>query len=56
MNFVHFPNAMPIEGFTGGLLIGIAAAIMLFGLGRTAGDSGLAARAAGLTVVRFAAK
>lgn len=40
-----FPNAMPVEGFIGGLLIGLAAAIMLLGLGRIAGVSGLAARA-----------
>jgi uncharacterized membrane protein YedE/YeeE len=40
-----FPNAMPVEGFMGGLLIGLAAAIMLLGLGRIAGVSGLAARA-----------
>lgn len=40
-----FPNAMPVEGFAGGLLIGLAAAIMLLGLGRIAGVSGLAARA-----------
>ena len=43
-----FPNAMPIEGFIGGLLIGLAAAIMLLGLGRIAGVSGLAARATGI--------
>jgi len=43
-----FPNAMPVEGFTGGLLIGVAAAIMLLGLGRIAGVSGLAARATGI--------
>ena len=43
-----FPNAMPVEGFTGGLLIGLAAAIMLLGLGRIAGVSGLAARATGI--------
>jgi uncharacterized protein len=43
-----FPNAMPIEGFLGGLLIGVAAAIMLLGLGRIAGVSGLAARASGI--------
>lgn len=41
------PHAMPIEGFIGGLLIGLAAAIMLLGLGRIAGVSGLAARATG---------
>jgi uncharacterized membrane protein YedE/YeeE len=42
------PNAMPVEGFMGGLLIGLAAAIMLLGLGRIAGVSGLAARATGI--------
>ncbi|MEZ5710635.1 MAG: YeeE/YedE thiosulfate transporter family protein [Blastomonas sp.] len=43
-----FPHAMPAEGLVGGLLIGLAAAIMLLGLGRIAGVSGLAARAIGL--------
>jgi uncharacterized protein len=43
-----FPNAVPVEGFIGGLLIGLAAAIMLLGLGRIAGVSGLAARATGI--------
>lgn len=43
-----FPDAMPIAGFGGGLLIGIASAIMLLGLGRIAGVSGLAARATGI--------
>ncbi len=43
-----FPNAMPVEGFLGGLMIGLAAAIMLLGLGRIAGVSGLAARASGI--------
>ena len=43
-----FPHAMPVEGFVGGLMIGLAAAIMLLGLGRIAGVSGLAARATGL--------
>ncbi|HSG55833.1 MAG TPA: YeeE/YedE thiosulfate transporter family protein [Paracoccaceae bacterium] len=43
-----FPGAMPVEGFAGGLLIGLAAAIMLLGLGRIAGVSGLSARATGL--------
>jgi uncharacterized protein len=43
-----FPNAMTVEGFIGGLLIGLAAAIMLLGLGRIAGVSGLAARATGI--------
>ncbi len=44
-----FPQAMPVEGFIGGLMIGLAAAIMLLGLGRIAGVSGLTARAIGLT-------
>jgi uncharacterized membrane protein YedE/YeeE len=44
-----FANAMPIQGFIGGLMIGIAAAIMLLGLGRIAGVSGLAARATGIS-------
>lgn len=39
---------MPLEGLIGGLLIGIAAALMLLCLGRIAGISGLAARAAGI--------
>jgi uncharacterized membrane protein YedE/YeeE len=39
---------MPVEGFAGGLLIGLAGAIMLLGLGRIAGVSGLAARATGI--------
>jgi uncharacterized membrane protein YedE/YeeE len=43
-----FPSAMPVEGFIGGLLIGLAAAIMLLGLGRIAGVSGMAARATGI--------
>jgi uncharacterized protein len=43
-----FPNALPVEGFLGGLMIGLAAAIMLLGLGRIAGVSGLAARASGI--------
>ena len=39
-----FPDAQPIAG-----MIGLAAAIMLLGLGRIAGVSGLAARAIGLS-------
>ena len=38
-----FPHAMPVEGLIGGLMIGVAAALMLLGLGRIAGVSGLAA-------------
>ncbi len=41
--------AMPLQGLVGGLLIGVAAAIMLLGNGRIAGVSGLAARAVGLS-------
>lgn len=44
-----FPDAAPVEGLLGGMLIGLAAAIMLLGLGRIAGVSGLAARAFGLS-------
>ena len=44
-----FPDAAPVEGFLGGLLIGLAAALMLLGAGRIAGVSGIAARAVGLT-------
>jgi len=44
-----FTNAMPLHGLIGGLMIGTASAIMLLGLGRIAGVSGLAARAVGIT-------
>ena len=44
-----FVHAMPVQGLIGGLMIGTAAAIMLLGLGRIAGVSGLAARATGIT-------
>ncbi|MEH6790846.1 YeeE/YedE family protein [Parasphingorhabdus sp.] len=43
-----FPHAMPLQGLIGGLMIGVAAALMLLGLGRIAGVSGLAARATGI--------
>jgi len=43
-----FPQAVPVEGLVGGLLIGLAAAIMLLGNGRIAGVSGLFARALGI--------
>ena len=43
-----FPEAAPLAGLAGGLLIGLAAAVMLLGLGRIAGVSGLAAKAVGL--------
>lgn len=43
-----FPDATPVAGLAGGLLIGLAAALMLLGAGRIAGVSGIAARAFGL--------
>jgi hypothetical protein len=46
--FSAFPHAIPLEGFIGGLMIGVAAALMLLGLGRIAGVSGMAARATGI--------
>ncbi|WP_156840909.1 YeeE/YedE family protein [Novosphingobium aquimarinum] len=44
-----FPQAQPVQGLIGGVLIGLAGAIMLLGVGRIAGVSGLAARALGLS-------
>ncbi len=41
--------AMPIQGLLGGIMIGLAAAVMLIGAGRIAGVSGLAARATGVS-------
>lgn len=43
-----FPNAAPLSGLIGGLLIGLAGALMLLGAGRIAGVSGIAARGLGL--------
>lgn len=43
-----FPDASPLAGLAGGVLIGLAAALMLLGAGRIAGVSGIAARAFGL--------
>lgn len=40
-----FPDATPLAGLGGGVLIGVAAALMLLGVGRIAGVSGIAARA-----------
>ncbi|WAT16694.1 YeeE/YedE thiosulfate transporter family protein [Aurantiacibacter sp. MUD11] len=48
MTLPGFPDAAPLDGLFGGLLIGISAAIMLLGLGRIAGVSGIAAKAVGL--------
>lgn len=41
--------AMPLQGLIGGIMIGLAAAVMLLGVGRIAGISGMAARAAGIS-------
>lgn len=39
-----FPDAQPLHGLVGGILIGLAAALMLLGAGRIAGVSGILAR------------
>jgi uncharacterized membrane protein YedE/YeeE len=44
-----FPYAIPLHGFVGGAMSGLAAALMLLGAGRIAGVSGLAARSLSLT-------
>jgi hypothetical protein len=43
-----YPDAAPLAGLAGGVLIGLAAALMLLGAGRIAGVSGIAARATGI--------
>jgi uncharacterized membrane protein YedE/YeeE len=43
-----FPEAQPLEGLIGGILIGLAAAMMLLGAGRIAGVSGILARGTGI--------
>ena len=48
MTLSGFPEAAPLAGLAGGVLTGLAAALMLRALGRIAGVSGLAARAVGL--------
>ena len=48
MTLAGYPEAAPLAGLAGGVLIGLAAAVMLIGLGRIAGVSGIAAKAAGL--------
>ena len=48
MSLPGFPDAAPLAGLAGGVLIGLASALMLLGLGRIAGVSGLAAKAVGL--------
>ena len=49
MTFADFPYAQPVHGLAGGILIGLAAAMMLLGAGRIAGVSGITARATGLS-------
>ena len=49
MTFDAFPYAQPLNGLVGGILIGLAAAMMLLGAGRIAGVSGITARATGLS-------
>lgn len=49
MTLPGFPDAAPLAGLAGGVLIGLAAALMLLGAGRIAGVSGIAARATGLS-------
>lgn len=47
--FTHtFPQAQPLHGLAGGVLIGLAGAVMLLGAGRIAGVSGMTARTIGL--------
>jgi uncharacterized membrane protein YedE/YeeE len=43
-----FPEAAPLQGLIGGVLIGLAAALMLLGAGRIAGVSGILARGTAL--------
>lgn len=49
MSLPGFPDAAPLAGLAGGVLIGLAAALMLLGAGRIAGVSGIAARATGIS-------
>lgn len=44
MTLPGFPEAQPVQGLIGGVLIGLAAALMLLGAGRIAGVSGILAR------------
>ena len=44
-----FPDAAPLAGLAGGILIGLASALMLLGAGRIAGISGITARATGIS-------
>lgn len=44
MMLSSFPQAMPMNGLIGGLMIGLAAALLLLGAGRITGISGIYAR------------
>jgi uncharacterized membrane protein YedE/YeeE len=48
MSLPGSPETAPLAGLAGGVLIGLAAALMLLGAGRIAGISGIAARAFGM--------
>ncbi len=48
MMLAAFPDAAPLQGLIGGVLIGLAAALMLLGAGRIAGVSGILARGTGI--------
>lgn len=48
MTWAAFPYSQPLHGLVGGIMIGLAAAMMLLGAGRIAGVSGITARATGL--------
>lgn len=50
MTLAAFPYGEPLQGLLGGLLIGLAGALMLLGGGRIAGVSGITARATGIAV------
>lgn len=49
MTLPGFPDATPLAGLGGGVLIGLATALMLLGVGRIAGVSGIAGRATGMS-------
>lgn len=49
MNWAAYPAAAPLAGLLGGVMIGLAAALLLLGAGRIAGVSGITARAVGLS-------
>lgn len=49
MTIPGFPEAAPLAGLAGGALIGLAAALMLLGVGRISGISGIAARGFGIS-------